>query len=342
MSAPTVTPPAENPGATTPAAPTRLAALGRHRSLGVSYGLAFVFVIALGLTTKNGFSPERILDIVGQDAQLGMAVIGQAVVLLSGGLDLSIGPVMNLASIVSAVIMDGSNGNIPLAVALTIAAGGAVGVVNGLLVAKLRIAPLLATLAVGTILQGIYYVWTEGQPKGNVAPGFRSIADDRILGFLPISIVVWFALWGVVAFVLYRTTWGKGLYATGANPRAAWLSGIATSRKVIGAYVIAGMCAAVAGMQLTAYSGTASVNAADSYTLTTVAAAVIGGVAFTGGIGGLAGPFAGVLVLVFLDTILETLNVPSATQYIAQGLILIIMMLVSRRLNRGARGRDDA
>jgi ribose/xylose/arabinose/galactoside ABC-type transport system permease subunit len=342
MSAPTVTPPAENPAATTPGAPTRLQALGRHRSLGVSYGLALLFVIALGLSTKNGFSPERILDIVGQDAQLGMAVIGQAVVMLSGGLDLSIGPVMNLASIVSAVIMDGSNGNIPLAVVLTIAAGGAVGVVNGLLVAKLRIAPLLATLAVGTILQGVYYVWTEGQPKGSVAPGFKSIADDRILGFLPISIVVWFVLWGVVAFVLYRTTWGKGLYATGANPRAAWLSGIATSRKVIGAYVIAGMCAAVAGMQLTAYSGAASVNAADSYTLTTVAAAVIGGVAFAGGIGGLAGPFAGVLVLVFLDTILETLGVPSATQYIAQGLILIIMMLVSRRLNRGARGRDDA
>lgn len=342
MSAPTVVPPAPEADATTPAAPTRLQALARHRTLGVSYGLALLFVLALGLTTSNGFAPQRILDIVGQDAQLGMAVIGQAVVMLSGGLDLSIGPVMNLASIVSAVVMDGSNGNIALAVVVTLAAGGAVGVVNGLLVAKLRIAPLLATLAVGTILQGIYYVWTEGQPKGNVAPAFRSIADDRILGFLPISIVVWFALWGVVAFVLYRTTWGKGLYATGANPRAAWLSGIATSRKVIGAYVIAAMCAAVAGMQLTAYSGTASVNAADSYTLTTVAAAVIGGVAFVGGIGGLAGPFAGVLVLVFLDTILETLNVPSATQYIAQGLILIVMMLVSRRLNRGARGREDA
>lgn len=335
------TTPTAAPAPARPASP-RLQALGRHRSLLVSYGLALAFVIALGLTTAGGFAPSRILDIVGQDAQLGMAVIGQAVVMLSGGLDLSIGPVMNLASIVSAVVMDGANGNIALAVLVTLAAGGAVGLVNGLLVAKLKIAPLLATLAVGTILQGIYYVWTEGQPKGNVAPAFRTIADDRILGFLPVSIVVWIALWGVVAFVLYRTTWGKGLYATGANPRAAWLSGVATTRKVVGAYVIAALCASVAGMQLTAYSGTASVNAADSYTLMTVAAAVIGGVAFVGGIGGLAGPFAGVLVLVFLDTILETLNVPSATQYIAQGLILIVMMLVSRRLNRGARGREDA
>ncbi|MGX6447376.1 ABC transporter permease [Patulibacter sp. S7RM1-6] len=337
MSTPTTTAPTP---ARTPS--PRAQALGRHRSLLVSYGLAIAFVIALGLTTSNGFAPSRILDIVGQDAQLGMAVIGQAVVMLSGGLDLSIGPVMNLASIVSAVVMDGANGNIALAVVVTLAAGAAVGLVNGLLVAKLKIAPLLATLAVGTILQGVYYVWTEGQPKGNVAPAFRTIADDRILGFLPVSIVVWLVLWAVVAFVLYRTTWGKGLYATGANPRAAWLSGVATTRKVVGAYVIAAMCAAVAGMQLTAYSGTASVNAADSYTLMTVAAAVIGGVAFVGGIGGLAGPFAGVLVLVFLDTILETLNVPSATQYIAQGLILIVMMLVSRRLNRGARGREDA
>lgn len=326
---------------TQPTPAGRFQSLGRHRGLLVSYGLALAFVIALGLTTKNGFAPSRILDIIGQDAQLGMAVVGQAVVMLAGGLDLSIGPVMNLASIVSAVVMDGSNGNIPLAVLLTLAAGGAVGMVNGLLVSKLRIAPLLATLAVGTIVQGIYYVWTEGQPKGNVAPAFRSIADDRLLG-IPLSLLVWLALWAIVAFVLYRTTWGKGLYATGANPRAAWLSGIATDRKVIGAYVIAGLCAAVAGMQLTAYSGTASVNAADSYTLMTVAAAVIGGVAFVGGIGGLAGPFAGVLVLVFLNTILETLNVPSAAQYIAQGLILIVMMLVTRRLIRGTGGREDA
>lgn len=317
-----------------------LPALGRRRGLLVSYGLALAFVVVLGLTTRNGFAPSRILDIVGQDAQLGMAVIGQAVVMLTGGLDLSIGPVMNLASIVSAVVMDGSNGNIALAVLVTLAAGGAVGLVNGLLVSKLRIAPLLATLAVGTVLQGIYYVWTEGQPKGNVAPAFRSIADDRLLG-IPVALLVWLALWAIVAFVLFRTTWGKGLYATGANPRAAWLSGIATDRKVIGAYVIAGLCAAVAGMQLTAYSGTASVNAADSYTLMTVAAAVIGGVAFVGGVGGLAGPFAGVLVLVFLNTILETLNVPSAAQFIAQGLILIVMMLVTRRLIRGTEGRDS-
>jgi ribose transport system permease protein len=321
------------------ATPGRFEGLSRRRGLLVSYGLALAFVIVLGLTTTNGFAPSRLLDIVGQDAQLGMAVIGQAVVMLTGGLDLSIGPVMNLSSIVSAVAMDGSNGNIALAVVLTLLAGGAVGLVNGLLVSKLRIAPLLATLAVGTIVQGIYYVWTEGQPKGNVAPAFRSIADDRLLG-VPVALLVWLALWAIVAFVLYRTTWGKGLYATGANPRAAWLSGIATDRKVIGAYVIAGLCAAVAGMQLTAYSGTASVNAADSYTLMTVAAAVIGGVAFVGGVGGLAGPFAGVLVLVFLNTILDTLNVPSAVQFIAQGLILIVMMLVTRRLIRGTEGRE--
>lgn len=324
-----------------PAPTPRLAGLARHRSLLVSYGLALVFVVALGLSTRDGFAPDRIVDIVGHDAQLGMAAIGQAVVMLSGGLDLSIGPVMNLASIVSAVVMDGSNGNIPLAVALTVAAGAAVGVVNGLLVSALRIAPLLATLAVGTIVQGIAYVWTEGQPKGAVAPGFRRVADDRVLDLVPVSLLAWLALWGAVAFLLYRTTWGRGLYATGANPRAAWLSGIATSRKVVGAYVIAGACAAIAGMQLTAYSGTASVNAADAYTLMTIAAVVIGGVAFTGGIGGLAGPFAGVLVLVFLTTILDTLDVPSATQYIAQGVVLVAMMLINRRLVRAGQTQED-
>ncbi len=152
--------------------------------------------------------------------------------------------------------------------------------------------------------------------------------------------MLWLAVWAVVAFLLYRTTWGRRFYAAGASPRASWLSGVAVSRYVVGAYVLSGICAAIAGVALTAYTGSPSVSGADSYTLQTVAAAVIGGVAFTGGIGRLAGAFAGVAVLVFLTTILETLNVDSAVQYVVQGAVLIGMMLVNRRLS--GRGSGSA
>jgi ribose transport system permease protein len=313
----------------------------RSRELLVSYALALALLIAFAVATPGGWEPQRILTILGQNAQLGIAAIGQTVVLLSGGLDLSIGPVMNLASVTSSAQMRGQDGNIVQGIAVALAAGGFVGLVNGLLVARAKIPPLLATLAVGTIVQGGYYVYTEGQPKGGVAPGLQSAADAKVFGsILPWWLVLWLAVWAVVAFLLYRTTWGRRFYAAGASPRASWLSGVAVSRYVVGAYVLSGLCAAIAGVALTAYTGSPSVSGADSYTLQTVAAAVIGGVAFSGGIGRLAGAFAGVAVLVFLTTILETLNVDSAVQYVVQGAVLIGMMLVNRRLS--GRGSGSA
>lgn len=313
----------------------------RSRELLVSYGLALALLVVFAIATPGGWEPQRILTILGQNAQLGIAAIGQTVVLLSGGLDLSIGPVMNLASVVSSAQMRGQDGNIAQGIAVALAAGGFVGLVNGLLVSRAKIPPLLATLAVGTIVQGGYYVYTEGQPKGGVAPGLQTAADAKVLGsIVPWWLVLWIAVWVVVAFLLYRTTWGRRFYAAGASPRAAWLSGVAVSRYVVGAYVLSGVCAAIAGVALTAYTGSPSVSGADSYTLQTVAAAVIGGVAFSGGIGRLAGAFAGVAVLVFLTTILETLNVDSAAQYVVQGAVLIGMMLVNRRLS--GRGSGSA
>jgi ribose transport system permease protein len=316
------------------------ARLARRRELLVSVGLALALLVVLGLATPGGFEPRRILTILGQNAQLGVAAVGQTVVLLSGGLDLSVGPVMNLASVVSGTAMNGSNGGIAEGIALAIAAGALVGLVNGVLISRAKLPPLLATLAVGTVVQGGYYVYTQGQPKGGVAPGLKAAADGRVLGsIVPWSLVLWVGVWALVAFALYRTTWGRRFYAAGANQRAARLAGVAVSRYVVGAYVLSGACAALAGVALTAYTGSPSVTGADAYTLQTISAAVIGGVAFSGGVGRLGGTFAGVAVLVFLSTILETLNVASAAQYIVQGVVLVAMMLVNRRLaGQGRRG----
>lgn len=311
--------------------------LTRHRidpNLLVSYGLALGCLILLVTTTSQGLSPDRILGILGSHAALGIVAIGQTLVLLNRGLDLSVGAVINLSTVVLAAAMKGSGGNIAVAVTLALLAGVLVGLVNGLLVAYTGLAPLLATLAVGTIVQGGYYVYTQGQPKGGIAKAFRVLADGRVGGSsLPWSVVLWLAVWGLVAFVLYRTVAGRRFYAVGANPRAAWLAGVVTTRHSVAAYTASGALAAVAGMHLAAYTGAPSLTVGDSYTLTSVAAAVIGGVAFIGGIGGPAGTFAGVLVLVFLGTVLDTFNVPAAVQLIVEGAVLIVMMLVNKRLD---------
>ena len=299
----------------------------------ISYGLAALLLIALGLSTNSGFNLHRYLVILAQNAQFGVAAIGQSFALLSGGLDLSIGPVINLTNIVASTLMNGQNSNILVALIVSLLIAASIGAINGLLVTKAHIPPLLATLAVGTVIQGAYYVYTGGQPSGNSAPGFALVANGWIKNVLPINLIIWLAVWGLSSYFLYQTTFGRRFYATGANSRAAWLSGISYGKYTVTAYIASSLCAAVAGLQLTSYIGVASIGVGDSYTLNTIAAAIIGGIAFSGGIGKLAGTFAGVLVMISLTTILSTLNVPQASQYIVQGIVIVLMMLLNKRLS---------
>lgn len=301
----------------------------------VRFGLALVLLIVLGLSTRGGFDPHRILNILGQWSPLGVAAIGQTFALLSGGIDLSVGPVINLTNVIAPVIMAGSDANMVPAILVCALASAIIGLINGVLVAFVRIPALLATLAVGTVIQGGYFVYTHGQPSGNASPGFRVVANGWLGGNLvPWDFVVWMVVWALAAVLLYRTVFGRRFYAAGSNLRASWLSGVRSSWYVVAAYVISALCACVAGLLLTSYIGIASIGVGDQHTLNSIAAAVIGGTAFTGGIGGLAGTFAGVLVMAFLNTILSTMNVPQASQYLAQGIVIAGMMLVNSRLIR--------
>jgi ribose transport system permease protein len=307
----------------------------RRRDLIISYGLALILLIVSGLITSTGLQPNRILTIFGQNAPLGVAAIGQTFVLLSGGLDLSVGAVINLSNVIVSEVMDGQNGRIPLAVVVTLLVAALVGLINGVLVAKAKLNPLLTTLAVGTVVQGVYFAYTGGQPTGSIAPAFRVVSNGRIGDFLPWSFVAWLLLWAVTAFLLYRTVFGRRFYAVGANEKAAWISGISSSWYIVSAYVASAVCAGLAGLLLSSYIGRASIGVGDPYTLISIAAVVIGGTAFTGGVGGLAGTFAGVVVMVFIATILSTLNIPTAAQFVTQGIVIASMMLLYNRIGHG-------
>ena len=319
------------------------ASVDRERGLAIRvdllarFALALIMLAALAVASWSSFNLHRVLYILGQASPLGVSAIGQTCVLLSGGIDLSVGPVINLTNVIVPVVMNGQNGNILPALLISGAAAILIGLVNGLLVAFLRVPALLATLAVGTIVQGAYFIYTKGQPSGNAAPGFLKLANGWLGGNIaPWDLLLWLGVWGGAAILLYRTIFGRNFYAVGANSRAAWLSGVRSSWYIMSAYIISALCAWVAGLILTSYVGIASIGIGDSDTLNSIAAAVIGGTAFTGGIGTLGGTAAGVLVITFLSTILSVLNVPAASQYIAQGIVIAGMMLLnSRFLRRG-------
>lgn len=314
-------------------------ALGRvPAQLWVGYGLTLACLVLLALTAGGGLTLDRVLRILSNAAPLGIAVIAQTIVIINRGIDLSIGPVMNMAGIMVAAMASGEHlwGALPVVVL----AGMGVGLVNGLILAYTSVPPLLGTLAMATIVQGGYSLITRGQPKGAVPSMLRELADGRVLG-LPVSgsLLVFAVILICAGLFLRGTVAGRRFYATGANPDTAWLNGVPVRSHTLVAYTVSGALAAVAGIALIAYSGSPSLTAADSYALNSVVAAVIGGAALSGGTGGMAGALAGVSVMAFLTTVLNSFNVASPVQAIIYGCVLIAMLSVNGRIARSRGGR---
>lgn len=185
--------------------------------------------LVAGLVSPAMFQVSQVLNILQVAAFLGLIATGQTLVILIGGIDLAQAGVVTLTNIVATSIMLGDAGNIPAAVLACLALAALVGMLNGLLVTRLRITPLVATLAMNAILFGAALVFTGGAPRGSAAAAFNVIGQGSVLG-VPLSAIVWLGIALPLAFATTRTVWGRQLYATGANPRAAELMGVAVER----------------------------------------------------------------------------------------------------------------
>lgn len=306
--------------------------------LWVAYGLVAVCLVLLAISSNGGLTPDRLLRILSNAAPLGVVAIAQTLVIINRGIDLSVGPIMNTAGILTALLSASAGASSSTVIPLVVLIGASIGLVNGLLLAFTRIPPLLGTLAMATIIQGVYSLITRGQPRGVIPAELRELADGRVLG-LPFSgsLIIWIGLLILVGLVLSRTVPGRRFYAVGANPRASWLSGVPVRSHTIVAYVASGALAAIAGILLISYSGSPSLTAADSYALNSVVAAVIGGAALAGGSGGMVGTFAGVAVLSLLTTVLNSFAVPSPVQLMVNGAVLIAMLYINSRITRSRR-----
>lgn len=299
-----------------------------------------VLLLALGEFLSPGFaSPQQILRLLIVAALLGIVAAGQNLVILGGreGIDLSVGGVVSLAAIVAGNIMDGANGGILPAMLLAVAVGGLFGTLNGVGVTLLRIPPLVMTLGMLGVLQGLLVVIRNGIPSGKAAPALTSFVTQPFLLGLPGILWLWIVIGLFMSFMLYRTVFGSRIFAIGSNEHAAFMAGVPVRLIRIGLFTISGMFAALAGVCLLGYSGSSFSNVGEQYMLPSIIAVVFGGTPLSGGKGGYTGTMAGAILLTVLQSILITVNIDESGRQMIFGATLLVLMLFYGR-NRSMRG----
>lgn len=303
-----------------------------------------VFVIAFSafLTTQTPafLTVGNWYNILNQTVVLALLGIGLTIVLISRGLDLSVGSILGLSGGVAANFI--SNG-VPMTIAFAAAlvAGTGLGVVNGLVITKLRVPPFIATLAMLSIARGILFVWTEAVPfRGYMTDfyytlgGLSPLFDVRIVT-LPVLVVLAVGL--ISAAVLKGTQFGRHIYAVGSNPEAAALSGINVDRVKISVYAISGFLAALAGIILAGRLTTVHPEMGVELELIAIAIAIIGGAALAGGRGSVFGALAGALTLTLIQNAITILNLNPNWQTAIVGVVILLAVIVNRVL--AARGK---
>jgi len=258
--------------------------------------------------------------------------LGQGTVILTGGLDLSVPWTIALCGILLAGIVNGQNGPLLYALPFVLVVGCFVGLVNGFGIAMLGISPIVMTLAMNGILQGIALLYSQGTPAGFSAPLMRWFMTSKSEFVTPV--VIFIVLFVIAAVILHRRTpFGRRIYALGNGERVAALSGIAVNRTILLVYMLSGFCSALVGSMLTGFSGQASLGMGDEYMLPSIAVVVVGGTLITGGRGTFLGMVGGVLLLTALQTLLAGTTLPYATRIIIFGLVVLAAVVALRERN---------
>lgn len=264
---------------------------------------------------------ENISNLLRQGAALGIVSVGQTVVLLAGGIDLSVGSLMSLVVVVSSVIMNGRPEMIGPAVAVCLLIGLAVGAFNGAMIVTTRIYPLLQTFGMLSILQGVVFVLTD-RTVGAAPPEFQQLAYGSI-GPLPTPALLLAAVIMVGWLLMRVTPFGRYVYAVGGSAENARRAGVRTRSVTVAVYILSALLATVAGLVVAAQLGTGYTLAGSGFMIDSIVAVVIGGTALSGGRGGVGGTIAGVIVLVVIGNLLNLLAIPAFVQQIVNGLIVV-------------------
>jgi ribose/xylose/arabinose/galactoside ABC-type transport system permease subunit len=295
----------------------------------IAFGLVLLLI---SLLSPGSFSFRNLQNILLQAAPLGIVVLGQTLVMLVKGLDLSVASVMATAAVI-ATSFGPTDASAPTILLAALAMGAAVGLINGLIVTKRGVSPFLVTLATMIVLQGIRFAATRGIPSGNQPPIFRLVGTGLFYG-LPINFFVLAALTVCAYVATKRLPLGRQVYIVGDNPKSARLVGINVDRTVTICYVACSLLAAVAGLVLVGYVGEVDNWVGKGYELDSIVAAVMGGIALQGGRGNILGALAGALLLVLLANLILQLGLPIQLQMILKGVVVITATALYSRQRR--------
>lgn len=260
--------------------------------------------------------------------------VGMTFVILTGGIDLSVGSTVAISGAFAASIIKSTN-NVFLAVLAAGIVGIVIGLINGLLISKGKLQAFIATLATMTIFRGATLVFTNGTPISKLPENFVNIGNGK-LGFIPIPVIITVIVLVIAIYVLTQTRFGRYLYALGGNEDSARLSGINTTKIKTLVYVISGFASSIAGVIIASRIGSASPNAGTGFELDAIAAVVIGGTSLAGGEGRITGTLIGALIIGVLNNGLNLMNVSPFYQSIVKGLVILIAVLLDKKSRKKA------
>jgi inositol transport system permease protein len=310
------------------------------------YGIVivlFIMIILLSIVQPAFLSAINIFNVLTQSSIFGIMALGMTFVIISKGIDLSVGSVLAFAGVVAASFGQVTNATekyfpnmpvlpviVPILVALLI--GAFCGFISGFLIAKTKIPAFIATLGMQTVARGFALIYTAGRPVSNLIPSLTFLGE-KVFNVIPIPVIIYFFMIIVSYILLTKTRFGKNTYAIGGNITAAEVSGVKVSKNLILIYTYCGLLAGLAAIVFAGRVGSVHPGAADGYELTAIASTTIGGTSHSGGIGTIGGAFVGALVLAVLRNGFTLLGVNAYWQKVAEGLIIVGAVIVDMRKN---------
>jgi ribose transport system permease protein len=297
-----------------------------------SFGCILLLLLLGSLYSRSFLSPEYLLQQLKVASFLGVIATGMMLVILLGQIDLSVPWVVTTGAMMACAAAGHGTAGAIIAIPCGILCGVAIGVVNGIGVAYLRIPSMIITLATNAVAQGLMVAYTGGfSPQDAASKAMRYLATGNVVPGLPNAVLVWAVIGGAAIWMLSRTTFGRAIYAIGNRERAAYLSGIDTRRVTMLAFALSGALSAFGGVLLAGYASKAAQSMGDAYLLPSIAAVVLGGTHILGGRGSYLGTVAGVVLITLLQSILSVMQISEAGRQLIYGAVIILMLLIYGR-----------
>ncbi|MCO6450097.1 MAG: ABC transporter permease [Caldilineales bacterium] len=313
-----------------------LRGLSRNQGFSMLIILAGMWLI-LGLLSPYFFTRDNLLEITLQTAVIAIIAAGETFIIISAGIDLSVGAVFAASAVVGGLVLD-ATGSLPLALASTVGFGALLGLTNGVLITKLWVPPFIATLGMMGVARGLALILSNGIPIYGLPDAYKFIGQGRLFDIIPVPTVIMIAVFAVGYIIANRSRFGRFIYAIGSNAEAARLSGIKVVRVIIGVYIIGGLLAGLASIIESGRLGIIQPAGGNGYELLAIGAVVIGGTSLFGGEGSIIATLIGAIIMTTLRNGLNILGVNAFWQYVVNGAIIIAAIAIDQYRRRRQQG----